>query len=339
MLQPLPKTMKALVFDSGGKHNLKFVSDKPVPTPSPSQVLIRVHAASLNHEYKLLRMPGSKKMFGHVVGWDVAGTVVAVGAKVTCLAVGTAVFGHCNSGAPGVGGSFAEYALTEAHHVVAKPEGVSFEEAATLNVAAVTSLRGMEEAGLKAGDSILIVGGSGGCGTFGIQMAKLLGAGKVVAICGDSNMDLCRDLGADVVCSYSGGEEKLVAELKQHGPFDCAYDTVTSPDDPPYEHITHQVLKPGGLHVAINGKASDFVRAMVSKSLCFSIQRRNFKLFITAADAQTVPQLTRIGAWVADKKLKCVIDSTVPFTEQGMLAGYDKMLARRNKGKVVAIFI
>ena len=112
------------------------------------------------------------------------------------------------------------------------------------------------DAGRKC-DSLLLIGGSGGVGTFALQAAKQLGIKKVTAVCSDANKDLCRELGADAVCSYSGGDDALLAALRVEGPFDAAFDTVSSPDDRNYEPITRSsgVLKPGALHVAINGRA------------------------------------------------------------------------------------
>ena len=303
--------------------------------PHRTQVLIKVHASSLNHEYKLFKLMPSLANGG--VGWDVAGTVVAVGAAVTTHRVGDAVFGHCDMGKKD-GGGLCEYAVTQAAWVVAKPAGVSFAEAACLNVVGVTALRSLEATAVKPGEKLLVVGGSGGVGSLAIQIAKLLGIGRVVAVCGDKNVDFCKSLGADAVCSYTAGEAQLVASLREHAPFDGAFDTVTSPDDPPYEHLLRPVLKRGGMLVAINGGMSDFVRAMMSGS-CLNLQRRNFRLVIDTPNAQTAPELARIGAWVAEKKVRVTIDSTVPFTAEGIAEGYDKMVGRRVRGKVAVIMV
>lgn len=216
-----------------------------------------------------------------------------------------------------------------------KPDSLSFVEASCLGVAGVTSLRALAAGKVKAGDNLLVVGGSGGCGSFAIQFAKLEGVGKVTAICSDSNVELCKELGADVVVSYSGGEEKLKAGLQAQAPFDCVYDTVTSPDDPPYEHILRPVLKKDGMLVCINGAMSDFVRSMLSG--CINLQRKNFFLVMNVPNSQTGPELAKIGAWVAEKKVRVLMDRTVPFTAEGIAEGYDAMVGRRVKGKVVAV--
>ena len=329
----LPPTMKAVVFDKDAKHGMLY-TDRPVPKPSATQVVVKVHAASLNHEYKLFKMmPG---MAGKGAGWDVAGVVVALGASVKTFAVGDAVYGFCDMGKKD-GGSLCEYAVTEAAWVVKKPEAVSFTEAACLAVAGLTSLRALQATGLKAGEKLILAGGSGGTGLFGIQMAKLLAPGaQVVTICSDKNVELCKEVGADAVCSYTPGPEQLAAALRAHAPFDCAYDTVSSPDDMAYEPVLRPVLKKNGMLVAINGAMSDFVRAMFSAS-CFNIQRRNFRILVLAPDAKIAPDLTQVGEWVAQKKVKVVVDSTVPFTAQGIEDGYSKILSRRPRGKVVCV--
>ena len=324
--------MSAVIFGPEAKHGMLFVTNRPVPTPSATQVVIKVHAASLNHEYKLFKMmPG---MAGKGAGWDVAGVVVARGSAVTTHAVGDAVYGFCDMGKKD-GGSLCEYAVTQAAWVVRKPEALSFTEAACLAVAGVTSLRALEATGVQAGQKLVLVGGSGGCGLFGIQLAKFKGA-HVVAICSDKNAELCKEVGADAVCSYTPGPEQLAASLSAHAPFDCAYDTVSSPDDPSYEPILRPVLKKNALLVAINGALSDFMRAMFSQS-CFNIQRRNFRIVIMAPNAELAPQLAQLGDWVVQKKVRVIVDSTVPFTAEGVTQGYDKVLSRRPRGKVVVV--
>lgn len=230
------------------------------------------------------------------------------------------------------GGGLCQYAVTQAAWVAKKPDGVSWAEAACLGVAGRTSLLALEATGVKAGDKLLLVGGSGGCGMMGVQMAKIMGA-HVTTISSDANLELCKSLGADVAVSYSGGETSLKAALQAQAPFDCAYDTVSI--DPPYEHIVRPVLKKGGLLVAINGAMSDFARAMFSG--CINLQRRNFRILINVPTPQTSQELARIAAWVAEKKLKVIIDSTLPFTAAGIAEGYDKIVSRRPRGKIVVV--
>jgi alkaline phosphatase D len=330
MSEEVPKTMKALVYDSGAeKHGVKLADAVPVPVPGATQVLVRVHAAALNPvDYKLPTFPVMGWVLGgKAVGFDFAGKVVATGDKAAALA-GKHVFGACQ-------GAIAEYCIAEMEHVAEKPEAVTFSDAASLNVAGVTSLLALEETGMQAGDTVLVVGGSGGCGSFGVQLAKLLGAAKVVAVASDKNVDFCKSLGADVVCSYTAGTESLVAALKEHGPYDAVFDSVTSSDDMSYEQIARDVLKPGKVPVGINGPAPDMMRALASSALGFNLQRGDFKICMHRNDKDTPARLGKLAQWVADGKLKVVTDSKVPFTQEGIYSGYDNVHSRRAKGKVV----
>ena len=294
------------------------------------QVLIKVHAASLNPvDYKLPKFPVVGWMLqGKGVCFDASGVVAAVGSKVTSPAVGTEVFGKVSC-------ALGEYCLAEATDVAAKPAGVTHESAATVNVAGLTSLQALEATGLKPGGSVLVVGGAGGCGSFGVQLAKAMGAGKVTAVCGDANVGLCKELGADVVCSYTAGDEALIAALQAAGPFDCCYDTVTSPEDPSYERISRApgVLKPDSTHVAINAPLPDFARGALAMATGLSwLQRSGFRVVMHSGNAA---QLAKVAGWMAEGKVKALIDSTQPFTAEGVEAGYDRVASRRARGKVV----
>ena len=308
----------------------------PVPTPSATQVLIKVHAASLNPvDYKMPTFPVVGRLVqGRTVCHDGSGVIVALGSKVTAVEggearVGTPVFGK-------VDGGLAEYALAEASHLAVKPASVSHESASTVNVAGLMSLVALEATGLKPGSSVLVVGGSGGCGSYGVQIAKAMGAGKVTTVCGDANVALCKGLGADCVCSYSGGDEALVTALQAAGPFDCCYDTVTSPEDPDYERITSRpgVLRSGTTHVAINAPCyRDFARAALANATGLSfLQRSGFKMVMHRDSAAN---LARIADWMAQGKVRPLIDSTHPFSLQGVEVGYDRIASRHAKGKVV----
>jgi len=172
-------------------------------------VLIRVYAASLNvPDHVLMRgMPYIARLYsglrrpGHGVrGLDVAGTVAEVGPNVTDLRPGDNVFGSCE---PYVGGGFAEYARVPRDRVVPKPPTITFEQAAAVPVAAVTALQALRDAAqLQPGRQVLIVGASGGVGTFAVQIAKALGA-QVTGVCSTRNLDLVRSIGADAVIDYT----------------------------------------------------------------------------------------------------------------------------------------
>src|SRR5437667_9652465 len=198
--------MKAIVYCDYGVANLKLEEiEKPIP--DDDQILVRVRAASVNPydwhfvegtPYVMRAMGvGLRKPKDIQLGVDFAGTVEAVGKNVTQFKPGDEVFG-------GRGGAFAEYVCPRATRAVAlKPANVSFEDAASINIAGITALQALRDKGkVQPGQKVLINGASGGVGTFAVQIAKLLGA-DVTGVCSTRNVDLVRSLGADHVIDYT----------------------------------------------------------------------------------------------------------------------------------------
>jgi NADPH:quinone reductase-like Zn-dependent oxidoreductase len=197
--------MKAVVYCDYGVTNLK-VQEIDKPTPQDDQVLIRVRAASLNpldgHFVRgmwLARLMGGglRKPKDTRLGVDYAGTIEAVGRNVTQFRPGEEVFGARN-------GSLAQYVCARADRAVAlKPANMTFEQAGSVAVAAITALQGLRDIGhLQVGQKVLINGASGGVGTFAVQIAKALGA-EVTGVCSTRNLDLVRSIGADHVIDYT----------------------------------------------------------------------------------------------------------------------------------------
>jgi NADPH:quinone reductase-like Zn-dependent oxidoreductase len=200
------KTMKAAVRDRYGSPEVIEIREIEKPTPSDEEVLVRVHAVSVNPAdwYGVTGRPfvgrvqmGLLKPKERALGVDYAGTVEAVGRNVTLFRAGDAVFGGRN-------GAFAEYLCARADRaVVKKPANVTFEEAAAVPIAAITALQGLRDKGnLQPGQKVLINGASGGVGTFAVQIAKALGA-DVTGVCSTRNVELVRSLGADHVIDYT----------------------------------------------------------------------------------------------------------------------------------------
>src|SRR5213083_3471924 len=198
--------MKAIVYCDYGLANLKLENIEK-PTPNDDQILVRVRAASVNpydwHFIEgtpyIMRMMGVglRKPKDTQLGVDFAGTVEAVGKNVTQFKPGDEVFG-------GRGGAFAEYVCPrETRAVALKPASISFEQAASINIAGITALQGVrDKAKIEAGQKVLINGASGGVGTFAVQIAKSYGA-DVTGVCSTRNVDLVRSLGADHVIDYT----------------------------------------------------------------------------------------------------------------------------------------
>jgi len=198
--------MKAFINCNYGLTNLKLENIEK-PAPNDDQLLVRVHAASVNpYDWhfiegtpKIIRLMGVglRKPKDTRVGVDFAGTVEAVGKNVTNFKPGDEVFG-------GRGGAFAEYVCPRANRAVAlKPANITFEQAASVNIAGVTALQAIRDKGkVEPGQKVLINGASGGVGTFAVQIAKSFGA-DVTGVCSARNADLVRSLGADHVIDYT----------------------------------------------------------------------------------------------------------------------------------------
>jgi NADPH:quinone reductase-like Zn-dependent oxidoreductase len=196
--------MKAILHCEYGGPEVLTLADVEKPTPADNQILVRVRAASLNPLDLTIRGPwllrpifGLRKPKDTRLGVDYAGIVEAVGKNVTQFKPGDDVFG-------GKDGALAEYVCVLADRsVVLKPANMSFEQAASVPVAAITALQGLRDKGkIQAGQKVLINGASGGVGTFAVQIAKSFGA-EVTGVCSTRNVDLVRSIGADHVVDYT----------------------------------------------------------------------------------------------------------------------------------------
>ena len=228
--------MKAVLLTSHGGPEMLRYGDAPDPTAGPGEVLVDIHAASLNAADYKVRLGGSgyNVKFPHILGRDFSGVVGAVGTGVTDLAVGDAVFGVTDQG---IEGAYAEKIAIKAAIVARKPERLGHAEAAALGLTSLTALWAVEDtAHLKAGETILIQGGAGGVAGFAIQLAKHLGA-KVITTASAANHDYVRRLGADQVIDYNVEDfTKTVADC------DVVFDTVGGD----VRAGSYTVLKPGG---------------------------------------------------------------------------------------------
>lgn len=201
-----PDTMRAIVQDRYGEVDALSMEQTERPQIAADEVLIRVHAAGMDRGtwHTMTGRPYLMRIMGfgfrgpknRVPGLDVAGTVVEVGSSVTRFAVGDEVFGISR-------GSFAEYAAAREDKLAAKPQSLTFEQAAVVPVSGITALQALRDAGhLQAGQRVLIIGASGGVGSYAVQIAKALGA-HVTGVASTSKLDLLRSLGADDVIDYT----------------------------------------------------------------------------------------------------------------------------------------
>jgi NADPH:quinone reductase-like Zn-dependent oxidoreductase len=196
-------TMKAIVGERYGRPDVLELRDVEPPEPADDEVLVRVHASSVNPSdwyaatgFLPARIGnGLRRPKTTAGGSDVAGRVESVGAAVTTIRPGDEVFGTA-------GGAWAEYACAREARLAAKPPGVSFAEAAAVPIAGSTALQALRDHGrVEPGQKVLVNGASGGVGTYAVQLAKSLGA-QVTAVCSTRNVELARSLGADRVVDY-----------------------------------------------------------------------------------------------------------------------------------------
>ena len=193
--------MKGAYFEQHGGPEVMQVGELLDPIAGPGEVLVDIHAASINAADWQVRLGiyGEVKQFPHILGRDFSGVVAALGEGVTEFKIGDAVFGVCDTGQEG---AYAEKIAIKATIIASKPDSISHLEAAALGLTSLTALVSIEETlKLQAGETILIQGGAGGVAGFAIQLAKQLGA-HVITTASAGNHDYVRDLGADEVINY-----------------------------------------------------------------------------------------------------------------------------------------
>jgi NADPH:quinone reductase-like Zn-dependent oxidoreductase len=251
--------MKAIVNERYGSPDVLEFRDVEKPVPGDKDVLIKVHAASLNaYDWRLLRgepfiarlYAGLRRPRHTILGEDIAGHVEAVGKNATRFAPGDAVFGDIS--ACGSGG-FAEYVCAREDLLAPKPATLTFEEAAAVPMAALTALQGLRDKGrIRAGHRVLINGASGGVGTFAVQIARSFGA-EVTAVCSTGNLDTARALGAGRVIDYA--REDFTAN-------GARYDLILGANG--YHPLADykRALSPGGIYVMTGGSNRQIFQAL-----------------------------------------------------------------------------
>lgn len=326
---PPPPRMKAVVASCYGPADVLRIEEIAKPVPGDDEVLVKVHAAaanpldlhSLSGEPYLIRLLGSG--FGAPndvrMGVDFAGTVEAIGKSVTRFEVGDEIFG-------GRSGAFAEYVTVHEDGSIAhKPTNVSFEQAASVGIAAITALQGLRDRGrLQPGQRVLINGASGGVGTFAVQIAKAMGA-EVAGVCSTRNLELVRSLGADRVIDYT---KENFTELGEQ--YDLILDNVSTQ---PLSAM-RRVLKPDGKIVIVGSVSREpWLGPMIApiKAVLYSpFVDQEIGLFIAHLNQV---DLTAIAEWMRDGRVTPVIDKRFPLQEISAAIAYlDEGHAR---GKVI----
>ena len=306
--------MKAVVQDRYGSPDVLRLEDIPMPVPAPGEVVVRVHAASLNaRDWHVMRGEPrvarllDRSMFAWqrprvaVRGTDFAGTVEAVGPGVTRLRPGDEVYGESP-------GAFAEYVPAPAGVVAAKPKGLSFEEAAALPLAANTALCCLQAGGLGPDSHVLVNGASGGVGSFAVQLAAAAGA-EVTAVCSARNADLSAALGADRVIDYA--REDFVAPGAH---WDLVLDLVGNRS----LRELRSVLAPAGSIVLSGGGVSGQGRLVGPMRLIVHglLTARFSDVRVVAPEAKpSTAALEEIASLVAAGSLKPVVEKTYALAD------------------------
>ncbi len=323
--------MKAYVIRSFGGPDVFEAADVPTPQPKAGEVLVRIAAASVNPvDYKIRASgPGISPDLPAVLGCDLAGTVEALGEGVHGFAVGDAVYG-CAGGVKGVGGTYAEYIAADARLLAHKPVSLSFQEAAALPLVTITAWEGLDRAQVKAGDSVLVLGGTGGVGHVAVQLAKVRGARVVATASSPAKADLARSLGADEVVNYRQETLGQAAQRLTGGKgFDIVFDT-TGKDN--FAACFEAVRDTGHVAVIVSQYQVDLT-PMHIKGLSLHAIFMLIPMLSGVGREAHGEIMRRAAGLVAEGKLKPVIDSAYPLSQ--IADAHRRLEAGEATGKIV----
>ena len=334
--------MRAVQYSSvqgGMEKNLRYTEDAKVP-PHDEQmqrgdhIMVEVISASLNPlDYKTPETP----VIGKAMTWynaspaspglDYCGRIKSTGSIIDNYSIGEMVYGRLTR--PTTYGTLAQYILVDQDGCIPLPEGINPDHAATLGIAGETAYRSLVPYA-KEGDRVFINGGSSGTGTYGIQIAKLLGC-HVTVSCSTSSIELCKELGADNVIDYTKFD--LVSELSELGrtsPFDLLVDGVGVPDNL-YDQC-HLYLHPEGRFISIGSKHD--IKSLAARSLPTFLgggRRKSESVHVLLTTHHD--DLVQLGKWMKEGKIKAIIDSTYPL--QDAAEAYAKLKGGHSHGKIV----
>jgi NADPH:quinone reductase-like Zn-dependent oxidoreductase len=317
--------MRAIVQERYGSPDVLELREIDRPAVGDGDVLVRVHAASVNpQDWHIMRASpfivrasgyGLRTPKKQVRGRDAAGQIEAVGKNVTRFRQGDEVFGWCE-------GAFAEYVCADQSHFVPKPAELSFEGAATLPMAGCTALQGLRDSGrVQPGQEVLIIGAGGGVGTFAVQIAKASGA-RVTGVCSTTKVDLVRSIGADHVIDYTREDFTRGKER---------YDVIFQLAGTASPSACRRALTPNGTLVLSSGEGrfagiDRLARALVSSPFV----RQRLRGFLTK---QTNEDLVTLAALVEAGEVTPIIDGTYALSEVPEAISY--LEQGHARGKVV----
>ncbi len=319
--------MKAVIQTEYGTADVLKLVEMDKPAPGPTEVLVKIEATSLNaYDWHLMRADpfvvrlsmGFNRPKQLIRGADIAGRVEVVGREVTEFRVGDAVYGDLSGSG---GGGLAEYVAAPESALAPMPDGVSFEQAAAVPMAALTALQGLRDVGgLQPGMKVLINGASGGVGTFAVQIAKLMGA-EVTAVCSTGKMELARKLGAGHVIDYT--KEDFTRSGQK-------YDLILGVNGDRSLSEYAGSLAPGGRYVMAGGTNKQIFESV----LLGAIKSRTTGKTLTSVSAKPNPaDLKLMNEWMAAGTVTPVIDRCYPLEQA--IAAMRYMEAGHATGKVI----
>jgi NADPH:quinone reductase-like Zn-dependent oxidoreductase len=306
-------TMKAIVVhEYGGPEVLKY-EDVPRPEPKDDQMLVRVIAAGVNPVDGMIRSgmfaKHEKAVFPMISGADIAGVVEKVGNKITKFKAGDPVLAYVSLKN---GGGYAEYALAMEREAAPKPKSLTYVEAAAVPIVALTAWQALiDTARLSAGQTVLIHGGSGGVGTFAIQIAKARGA-RVISTASTANQDLLKELGADISIDYTKQKFEDVAKDVDVVLDSVGNDTLAR---------SYGVVKRGG-----------FIVSIVARLDQAELDKHGIHGATLSVDPNS-DELAEIGNLIDERKIKVVVSKTFPLSEARK--AQEQVATGHTRGKIV----
>ena len=316
--------MKAIVQRRYGPPGVLTLEELPRPEPGPGEVRVRVRASSVfAGDWHAVRgapffvrfATGLRRPRNPIPGIDLAGIVEHAGSGVTDLRVGDEVFGFAS-------GSLAESVCVPADHLVRRPPNLTFEEAASIPEAGMTALQGLRDHGrVRAGQRVLVIGASGGVGTFAVQIAKAFGA-EVTGVCGPAGAELVRSIGADHIIDYTRTDVTSA---------DARYDVILQLAGTASPRRLRRALVPGGTLVLSNGEGrAAGVDRILAAIVLDPFVRERLAFFETK---ENVADLATLAGMIASGQIRPVIDRTYPLADAADALRY--LEAGHAHGKVV----
>jgi NADPH:quinone reductase-like Zn-dependent oxidoreductase len=306
-------TMKAVVIHEYGRPELLKYENVPQPEPKEDQILVRVVAAGVNPVDGMIRSGMFAKhgegAFPMILGGDIAGIIEKVGSKVTKFKAGDSVFAYVSLEN---NGGYAEYALVTERETAPKPKSITYVEAAAVPIVALTAWQALvDTAKLSAGQTVLIHGGSGGVGTFAIQIAKARGA-RVIATASTANQDFLKQLGADVAIDYTKQKFDDIAKDVDVVLDSIGKDTLAR---------SYGVVKKGGIIVSL-----------VARPDQSQLEKHGIRGAAVSVDPNS-EELAEIGKLIDQGKIKVIVSQTFPLSEA--IKAQEQVATGHTRGKIV----